>query len=100
VKLKSVVSAVSLVGDGERDRFLRMGGCDRSTFTSHITQIGCFSSSFLLTKSEVFDQGILAFCQSFHPSICHKINSRFSQHCDATHFMYFFFSNQSDHSKG
>jgi len=41
--------------------------CDRHTFTSHIPQISCFSSSFLLTKSEGFYHGKLACCQSFHP---------------------------------
>ncbi|MFZ1029011.1 MAG: hypothetical protein WAN66_22645 [Limnoraphis robusta] len=48
----------SLFGDGEGDR---------SFFTSHIAQINCFSSSFLLTISERFYHGILACCQSFHP---------------------------------
>jgi hypothetical protein len=40
---------------------------DRDTFTSHIAQISCFSSSFLLTKSKGFYHGILDCCQSLYP---------------------------------
>ena len=76
-----------------------MGKHERDTLTSHIAQISCLFSSFLLTRSEGFYHGILVV-NRFIPKSATRLTAGLASTAIATLFMYLFFSNQSDRFLG